>query len=281
MNMSLINKIKNFFTFSKFEENNIFNLPETKYKKPKGIILAGGAGTRLYPLTKCVPKSLIPLYNKPTIYYPLNTLKKMGCRDILIICQSQYLDLFKKLLNNGEQFNLNIEYAIQDIPNGIAEAFIIGEDFIRNDNVILCLGDNVFLLDDGIQQITKTQDNEFCNICEVKVSDASKYGVYDREDNIIIEKPKTKKYKYAFPGIYAFDKSVCEKAKNIKPSARGELEITSLIDLYRQKNKLNCNTLKNAIWVDTGTHNDLLEACNLIKSIEERIGEDVCETLYK
>lgn len=264
----------------KFDE--IFNFVPNKTKKIKGIILAGGAGTRLYPITKCIPKSLIPLYNKPTIYYPLTTLKKLGCKEILIICQSQYLNLFKKLLGNGKQFNLSLTYEIQDEPKGIAEAFIIGSKFIKNDNVILCLGDNVFLLDDELQQLYKNINNEeYCGICEVNVEDTSKYGVFDKENKIIIEKPKNKDYNFAIPGIYSFDNSVCNKVLQIKPSQRNELEITSLIDIYLKNQKLNYITLNHALWIDTGTHDDLLDACNLIKSIEKRLGKDVCEYLYK
>lgn len=252
-------------------------------KKTKGIILAGGAGTRLYPITKCIPKSLVPIYNKPTIYYPLSTLKKLGCHEILIICQEQYLKLFQNLLEDGSQFNLDIQYAIQNKPKGIAEAFIIAERFIKNDNVILCLGDNLFLMDDELLMLRNTLKNndEFCGICEVGVNDSSKYGVYDKQLKLIIEKPTSKKYKYAIPGVYTFDNSVCEKAKSLTPSKRGELEITSLIDLYLQNNKMNCYTLNHTLWIDTGTHKDLLDANNLIKSIEERLGIDVCEILYK
>ena len=252
-----------------------------KHKSNKGIILAGGAGTRLYPITKCIPKSLVPLYNKPTIYYPLSTLKQLGCNEILIICQYQYLKLFQNLLQDGSEFNLDIRYEIQNKPKGIAEAFSIGKNFIGKDNVILCLGDNVFLLDDELKQILNNITNEFCHICEVRVNDCTKYGVYDKFNKKIIEKPNNNIYEYAIPGIYMFDNSVCKKVNDIKPSKRGELEITSLIDIYLQKNKLSCNTLQHTLWIDTGTHKDLLDACNLIKGIEERLGKDVCEILYK
>lgn len=249
--------------------------------KLKGIVLAGGAGTRLYPITKAVPKSLLPLYNKPTIYYSLNTLKFLGCNEILIICQSQYLTQFQNLLQDGSQFGLDIRYKIQDTPNGIAEAFIIGEEFIGNDNVILCLGDNVFLMNDELKNFTRFNYGEFCSITEVKVKDSSLYGVYDKLLNKLIEKPKDNKYEYAIPGLYAFDHTVCEKAKSLKPSKRGELEITDLINIYLKKDKLYYNTLHSVLWVDTGTFNDLLAACNLIKGIEDRLGTNTCNVLFK
>lgn len=251
--------------------------------KCKGIILAGGNATRLYPLTLCSAKSLLPLYNKPTIYYPLNTLKNLGCTEIMIICKSEFLPQFQKLLGDGDQFGLRLNYKIQDDPKGIADAFIIAEDFIGNDNVILCLGDNVFLPSIKISSNLLLSDKkEFCVFFEIKVTDASKYGVYDKKQQIIYEKPTHKKYKYAIPGLYVFDHTVCKKAKQLTPSKRNELEISDLLNKYIQNNKnYTVIRLDDIMWIDTGNFDDLLNAGNYIKSYENRTGLDTCETLFE
>lgn len=251
----------------------------------KGIILAGGNATRLYPLTTSVPKSLLPIYNKPTIYYPLNLLKKIGCKEILIICKPEFLLPFQNLLQDGSQFGLTLHYKIQNEPKGIAEAFIIGEEFIGNDNVVLCLGDNVFLMDvelrDSMRKIELNTGEEFCHVLEVKTANAENYGVYDREEKNIIEKPKNgKEYHYAIPGLYVFDHTVCQKAKQLKPSARGELEITDLMKIYNEINKFTISKIYSMLWVDTGNFEDLLDAGNLVKAIEKRTGTNTCYELF-
>lgn len=270
--------------------NNIFDEPQEKSEcsfvkktpKLKGIILAGGNATRLYPLTFSIPKSLLPLYNKPTIYYPLNTLKSLGCEEILIICKPEYIKLFQNLLQDGSQFGLNIQYKTQAEPKGIAEAFIIGKDFIGNDNVALCLGDNVFLQTSS--QIYKEPyfyEDVFCRFYLIQVENASKYGVYDEEENEIYEKPTHKKYSRAIPGLYIFDHTVCEKAKSLKPSKRGELEITDLLKIYIKNCEYHYTYLEDCLWIDTGNYDDLLDAGNLIKAIEKRTGKDTCDFLFE
>ena len=238
----------------------------------KGIILAGGLGTRLYPLTISVSKQLLPLFDKPMIYYPLTTLIELGIKDILLICKKEDKNLFKKLLNNGSQWGLKISYEVQDKPSGIAESFIIGKDFIKNDNVALILGDNIFY---GINY----HINEFtsgANIFAYKVNDPQRYGVVELKNKTpikIVEKPKKPKSNYAVVGLYYYPNNVIEIAKNVKPSKRGELEITSINSHYMSVENLNVQILgRGFAWLDTGTVDSINNASNYIRTIEERQG---------
>lgn len=239
----------------------------------KGIILAGGRGTRLHPITKCIPKSLVPIYDNPTIYFPLSTLIQQGCDDILVICCPEYKFLFEQLLGDGSQFNVKISYLTQDKPRGIADAFIIGEEFIAGQDVTLILGDNVFV---GNLPIL-SEEGKYCTICTIEVKDASQYGVYDVETETLYEKPTHKKYDRAIPGIYWFDKHVCEFAKLLTPSKRGELEITDLIRMYDKHNiffdVVDCDS--SVIWFDTGNFEDLADASNYIRFMKNKFGKDL------
>jgi glucose-1-phosphate thymidylyltransferase len=243
----------------------------------KGIILAGGSGTRLYPLTKAVSKQLMPVYDKPMIYYPLSTLMSCGIRDILLITTPNDSELFKSLLGDGRSYGCNFSYAIQNEPKGIAEAFIIGENFIGDDSVALILGDNIFYgsgLQETLKSATKTVGS---TIFAYHVQNPSRYGVveFDREFKAtsIEEKPKIPKSKYAVPGIYFYDNSVIEVAKMIEPSARGELEITDINEHYLKINKLHVKVLdKGSAWLDTGTFSSLMQASQFVQVIEERQG---------
>ena len=236
----------------------------------KGIILAGGLGTRLYPLTISVSKQLLPLFDKPMIYYPLTTLIELGIKDILLICKKEDKNLFKKLLNNGSQWGLKISYEVQDKPSGIAESFIIGKDFIKNDNVALILGDNIFY---GINY----NINGFisgANIFAYKVNDPQRYGVVELKNKTpikIVEKPKKPKSNYAVTGLYLYDNKVVSIAKNISPSKRGELEITDINNEYLRKSNLEVSILKQgSMWLDAGTFSSLLQASLFIQTLQER-----------
>ena len=241
----------------------------------KGIVLAGGSGTRLHPLTLAVSKQLMPIYDKPMIYYPISTLISAGIREILIISTPQDLPLFQKLLGNGNQIGCNFQYEIQENPNGLAEAFLIGEKFIGDDKVALILGDNIFY-GTGLSKLLKANLNPDGGIVYgYHVNDPERYGVveFDENENAISieEKPIKPKSNYVIPGIYFYDNSVIEKAKNLKPSGRGELEITDINKAYLKDNNLSVRILdRGTAWLDTGTFKSLIQASNFVEVIEER-----------
>jgi glucose-1-phosphate thymidylyltransferase len=243
----------------------------------KGIVLAGGSGTRLHPLTLAVSKQLMPVYDKPMIYYPISVLILAGIREILIISTSQDIPLFERLLGDGKKYGCDFQYAVQEHPNGLAEAFIIGENFIGKDSVALILGDNIFY-GAGLSKVLKANKNPVGGIVYAyHVKDPERYGVVEFDDNhnaiSIEEKPTNPKSNYAVPGIYFYDNEVVRIAKNIKPSKRGELEITEINNFYLKKEKLSVKVLDSGTaWLDTGTFNSLMQAGQFVQAIEERQG---------
>ena len=251
-------------------------------KNRKGIILAGGSGTRLYPLTQAISKQIMPVYDKPMIYYPLSVLMEANIREVLIISTPTDIGTFEKLLGDGSKWGMKFEYKIQEKPNGLAEAFIIGEDFIGEDNVAMILGDNMFYgshLPEMLRRANEREDES--TIFGYQVKDPRAYGVVEIDENgkaiSIEEKPQNPKSNYAVPGLYFYTNDVVEISKNIEPSARGELEITTVNEVYMNKNKLHVETFgRGMTWFDTGTHDALLETASFVQTIEKRQGMQVC-----
>lgn len=259
-------------------------------KNRKGIVLAGGSATRLYPLTLAISKQIMPVYDKPMIYYPLSVLMQAEIKEVLIISTPRDIVTFKALLGDGSQWGMHFEYKVQEKPNGLAEAFIIGEDFIAQDNVVMILGDNMFYgshLPEILRKANEREDES--TIFGYYVKDPRAYGVVeiDKEGRAISieEKPENPKSNYAVPGLYFYTNDVIEIAKNVKPSARGEIEITSINDEYMKRGKLKVEKLgRGMTWFDTGTHDALLETASFVQTIEKRQGMQVCcpeEIAYK
>ena len=247
----------------------------------KGIILAGGSGTRLYPLTLAISKQIMPVYDKPMIYYPLSVLMEAGIREVLIITTPRDSETFKNLLQDGSQWGMRFEYKVQPEPRGLADAFIIGEEFIGNDDVAMILGDNMFYGSHLTEMLKRANEREESTIFGYQVKDPRAYGVVEIDENgkaiSIEEKPENPKSNYAVPGLYFYSNDVVEIAKNVKPSARGEIEITSINEEYMKQNRLYVETFgRGMTWFDTGTHDALLETASFVQTIEKRQGMQVC-----
>jgi glucose-1-phosphate thymidylyltransferase len=246
-------------------------------KKRKGLILAGGMGSRLFPITLAISKQLLPVYDKPMIYYPISVLMLAHIKDILIISTPEHINLYKNLLGDGSQLGMNFSYKVQDEPRGLADAFILGENFIKDNPVALVLGDNIFYGNNFTDILLKTSSNDDSTIFGYKVDDPERFGVVSFSENMqvlsIEEKPKNPKSNYAITGLYFYGSDVVDIAKSVKPSNRGELEITSINNEYLVRNSLKVELLQDEItWLDTGTNKSLLEASNFIQRTEESIG---------
>lgn len=242
----------------------------------KGIVLAGGSGTRLYPITRGISKQLIPIYDKPMIYYPLSTLMLAGITDILVISTPEFTPLFEQLLGDGAEWGISLTYKVQEKPNGLAEAFILGADFIGDDSVCLILGDNIYY-GSGLSKLVQeaAQKTNGATVFGYHVNDPERFGVVDFDSNMealsIEEKPENPKSNYAVTGLYFYDNTVVEKAKNLKPSDRGELEITDINKLYLDEGKLDVKLMgRGYAWLDTGTHDSMMEAASFIATIQKR-----------
>ncbi len=242
----------------------------------KGIILAGGSGTRLYPITRGISKQLIPIYDKPMIYYPLSTLMLTGITDILVISTPEFTPLFEQLLENGSEWGISLTYKVQEKPNGLAEAFILGADFIGDDSVCLILGDNIYY-GSGLSKLVQeaAQKTDGATVFGYHVNDPERFGVVEFDSNMkalsIEEKPKNPKSNYAVTGLYFYDNTVVEKARNLKPSDRGELEITDINKLYLDEGKLDVKVMgRGYAWLDTGTHDSMMDASSFIATIQKR-----------
>lgn len=258
-------------------------------KKRKGIILAGGTGSRLYPITRAVSKQILPVYDKPMIYYPLSVLMLACIREVLIITTSRDITVFEELLGDGSQLGMHIEYKVQESPRGIAEAFLVGEEFIGDDNVALVLGDNIFYGQDFSNVLKKVNAQEGATIFGYYIKNPKDYGVveFDKDNNVISieEKPKNPKSNYAVPGLYFYDNGVVDIAKSITPSSRGELEITSINNRYLESGNLKVELLgRGFAWLDTGTPDGLMDAANFVAAFQNRQGLQVScieEIAYK